>query len=417
MIQVCNKSISNSVDIDALASLLNFDQQQAILWLDSYLNLLESNTEYKAFLEFGNIIPNRNGKLLGYKDISNYGTEETPLDDELLDILKGFNSSKEWKDKLVADGISITLPNTIKFEELGAELEAVVKNIQAEDAHESGTIERNKDNFLDLIEWCGSNNELADKYLSYFQTASSRLFFTLTLGNRRISKDVISLLKDEASMELLSEISKANLNPEQMKELIQIANSLGSLDEILKHANDLKEIKDDFTFKLKIGKTVENYFEAALLTAGLNAKVIPRGIGSSDFEIRNTNNNKAYFVELKSYLKNSSLSFRFAASQAKHASKNEENYAIGFLARPSNINDVNSEYIRLSFEYRKNLAEVFEQGLLDYLKFNEIQQSSGKSKLHLVLMEEIRIAVRKETMLLNTDNFSHLIEDIKHHIS
>lgn len=417
MIQISNELISELETVEALAELLNCDEQQAILWLDSYLTLLEGNTDYKTYLEVGNIVPNRNGKLLGFKEVSNYGTEETPLDDELLDILEGFDSSKVWKDKLVTDGISIALPNTIKFEELGAEIEAAVKGIQAEDAHESGTIESNKDNFLDLIEWCGKNNELADRYLSYFQTASSRLFFTLTLGNRRISKDVISLLKDEASMELLSEISKANLDPEQMKELIQIANSLGSLDEILKHANDLKEVKDDFDFKLIIGKTVENYFEQALLKAGLDAQVIPRGIGSSDFEIRNLDNNKSYFIELKSYLKNSSLSFRFAASQAKQASKNEDNYAIGFLARPGNVNDVNDEYIRLSFEYRKKLADVFEPGLQDYLKFNEIQRSSGKSKLHLVLMEEIRIAVSREIMLQETDDFSHLIDDIKFHIS
>jgi hypothetical protein len=417
MIQVSNKVISDLETIDAIAELLEQTNQEAISWLDGYLTLLESNQDYKTFLETGNIIANRNGKLLAYKEVSNYGTDETPLDDELLDILKGFDSSKEWKTTLVLDGISINLPNTIKFEELGAEIEAEVKAIQAEDAHESGTIESNRDNFLSLIEWCGENHELADKYLSYFQTASSRLFFTLTLGNRRISKDVISLLKDEASMELLSEISKANLDPDQMKELIQIAQSLGSLDEILKHANDLKEVKEDFDFKLKIGKTVENYFEQALLKANFNAKVIPRGIGSSDFEIKNTDNGKSYFIELKSYLNNSSLSFRFAASQAKHASKNEDNYAIGFLARPSNIHDVNDQYISSNFGYRKNLADVFEPGLNDYEKLNEIQQSSGRSKLHLVIMEEIRIAVNREVMLQNTNTFNHLIEDIKHQIS
>ena len=116
LIQLINEAISNEETVIQLSKRLQLSENETVAWLDDYLILLNGKSDYKVFLENGNIIPNRYGELTTYEEIAHFGTSDTPLDDTLLEILHRLNSSKDWKSRLVCDGISVTLPNSIKFD-------------------------------------------------------------------------------------------------------------------------------------------------------------------------------------------------------------------------------------------------------------------------------------------------------------
>ncbi|MBZ0247439.1 MAG: hypothetical protein K8H85_15965, partial [Cyclobacteriaceae bacterium] len=176
MISVVNDAISNSITVTGLSQLLKLSEDQTIIWLDRYLRLLESNLEYKHFLEEGNIVPNRYNNLCAYRDLFGYGTTDQPLDDTLLSILKEFSEKKDWYPILIADGIGIILPNTKTFEQLGKAIQEIVVSIRGEESYE----EHSKP-ILDLVNWTSSNSELASAYLPGFISLKTEFFFKVTV--------------------------------------------------------------------------------------------------------------------------------------------------------------------------------------------------------------------------------------------
>ena len=68
-------------------------EEDSLFWLNQYLKLIQSNSEFKTLLEKNyRIIPNRYKEFITYKNVKSFGTEETPLDDELVDILFNLNN-------------------------------------------------------------------------------------------------------------------------------------------------------------------------------------------------------------------------------------------------------------------------------------------------------------------------------------
>nr|MBP8823786.1 hypothetical protein [Flavobacteriales bacterium] len=86
LLQFIHNRITECSNMDGLALFMAVSKDQAVLWLDRHLRSLVGHDEYKAFLERGNIIPNRYGELKGYDALYNYGTEDQPMDADLVEV-------------------------------------------------------------------------------------------------------------------------------------------------------------------------------------------------------------------------------------------------------------------------------------------------------------------------------------------
>jgi hypothetical protein len=404
-----NETIENCKAVTGLHDLLK--ARDPIDWLNNYLQLLAKNEELKYFLEEGNIVPNRVDFLCAYEDLFNYGTQEQPLDDRLINILKKFDSKKVWQNELLSAGITLTLPKKRTFDELANEIMAEVNRVKGEEAYEDF-----REPLLELIDWCASEPKLTPRYLSGFQEISNRIFFILTIENSSIGSDIIKMLKNKDNLEVLASISESNIDIGVLKELINISRVLGSMNDILDHARDLLQDKLHFDYMQKIGENVELVFKEALLQEGINADIIHQGWGSHDFEVRNPINNKSMFIELKSFAFGSSEPFKLAISQARKALDLPDKFALCVLERPTQPELAVPDFIRNELKYRKNISPALQSAVNDNSDFERIRNNQSNVHLYINLREDVRVSVDHNFVINNSSGFTDLITDIKEQI-
>ncbi|WBM75338.1 sacsin N-terminal ATP-binding-like domain-containing protein [Saprospira grandis] len=413
LIEKINLKIQEYNNLPRLSAQLELDIEPTVLWLNDYLSILSKDT-YSTLLNVGNIIPNRKDEFCAYEDIKSFGEEGVPLNDDLIKILYRLDNKEDWAQFLVRDGITIKFTDKKTFNDLGATITDFIKQIEVETANDPTYINTYKDALLDLIDWSNENIKLTRDYLNVFEDKAKEIFFKLTLEGSSISMNSIKMLQNENNIELLNELSKSDIDKHQLKKIIEIAGKLGSLGKILSHAKELLDTEEDFQFKMKIGTQVENIFKEALNNQGLNAEVIHHGKGPFDLEIKNSNNNKSFFIELKSFKQGSTAPLHFAESQANFAIQSPHNYAVCLLARPSSTEEITISYIQQASKFRMCLTPIFQAALNDLATFNNILT---KNHLHLVFMEYIRIKVNKDIMLENPISFTTIVSQIKNYLA
>jgi len=410
MLSKVNETIENCKNVEVLKSTLQ--NKEPIDWLNNYLHFIAKNEELKYFLDEGNIVPNRDNLLCAYEDLFNYGTQEQPLDDKLITILRKFDQKKIWQNELLSAGITLTLPNTKTFDELANEIMAEVSRVKGEESYETY-----REALLELIDWCASEPKLTLRYLSGFQEISNRIFFILTIENSSIGSDVIKMLKNKDNLEVLASISDANIDISIIKELINISGKIGGMEDILEHARELLQDKLHFEYMQQIGENVELVFREALLQEGINAEIIHQGWGSHDFEVRNPNNNKSMFIELKSYARGSNEPFKLAISQARKAIEMPEKFALCILERPTQTDLVVPEFIRNELKYRKDISSALQSAVNDNSDFERIRNNQENVHLYINLREDVRVSVGYNFILSGCYDFPVLINDIKDQIN
>lgn len=408
MISVINEAISSSKDMTTLGAKLQKDVRTSELWLSNYLKLLSTTGEYSVFLKEGNIVPNRLGVLCAYGDLNNYGTEDQVLNADIINILAKFDTKKNWWKDLLAENIDLKLPNARKFDELASEIMVEVNRIKGEESYE-----HYREPLLELIDWCAAHKDLALRYLSGFQELSNRIFFILAIENSSIGGDVIKMLKNKDNLEVLASISEANLDINALKELISISGAIGGLDDILKHAQDLLQEKQDFDFKKLIGESVELIFKDALQSENIDAEIIHQGWGAHDFIIRNRYNEKSVYVELKSFANGSTEPIKMAVSQAEKAVQFPSQFALCMIERPVSNSVIDTQYIKNSLQYKTGISSLLEDALLDNVKFEEIANKQGDIKLHVNLREAVRVSIDSKLLKQDSRGFKELVADIK----
>lgn len=408
-IKLVHKEIQSLEGLIGLQERLGKTEEDSLFWLNQYLNLIQSNTDFKTLLEEDvRIIPNRYKEFITYEDAKSFGTEETPLDDELVSILFKLNNQEDWKGFLVHNGIHIDFSDKCKFEELTQSIEENISSIQTDEYKNpgEGILENYKSPILDLIEWVenSKNEKLAKLYLSNFIGESKSLLFKLTVGNSNIGISAIKMLQDENSVNLLSKIQQSSVSTKDLTELIDAVNELGST-ELLK---DLREEKRNREFLYKVGEKVEEAIKNTLTE--FNVEKI--SIGAFDLKI--SNDEKSYFLEVKSFKNNSSYPFLFAPSQASRAMLDEPNYAVCTIERPSmEVNEISVEYVKNNLLFAKNLSLEFGKGVQDLSKYREIRSNRSISKLKIDVLGEVKVAVDKNAIINKSKGFDNLINDIR----
>lgn len=408
LISVINEAISSSKTMVTLETKLQKDTRTSELWLSNYLKLLSTTGEYSVFLKEGNIVPNRLGVLCAYEDLYNYGTEEQGLNADLINILAKFDAKKnKWQD-LLAENIDLKLTDAIKFDELASEIMVEVNRIKGEESYEL-----HREPLLELIDWYAVHKELATRYLSGFKDLSNRIFFILTIENSSIGGDVIKMLKNKDNLEVLASISESKVDINALKELINISGEIGGLDAILKHAQDLLQVKQDFDFKRLIGENVELIFKEALQSENIDAEIIHQGWGAHDFTILNRVNDKKVYVELKSFAHGSVEPLKMAVSQAEKAVQFPNQFALCMIERPFSNSVIDRQYIKDALQYKTGISPLLKDVLLDNVRFEEIAHKQGEIKLHVNLREAVRVSIDSKLLKQGSRGFTELVADIK----
>lgn len=362
-VSLINESISSKENIENLSKALNKDEKETIKWLSKYLSLIGDDTsDYKRFLKEGNIVPNRKNKLCAYEDLSNFGTEEQPLDKDLVDILIKFEEKVEkgknyWND-LVAENIALKMPKTLTFDEVGSTISQHITLIQGKETYETF-----RDPLLELIDWCAQEKNLAEHYLKGFREISTRIFFILTIENSSYSKKIIDILKNEENLEMLSIINDSGITKEQLNEFISLFPE-GIPSKVMEYAKEEARKKKEFSNLLEVGSKVERLFIETLkgydITSEKNEELIHAGGGAYDIRIYNPVIKKSFYIELKSCRYNNSDPINIAVSQAKRAVKelDNENFCIVIIERSEN-NEMDENYIKKNTKYLKNPGQYF----------------------------------------------------------
>lgn len=407
LIETMHDELEEFGTVSTLATRLNVEEEEAIQWLDGHLLDLDGNTEFRSWLEYGSVIPSRTYALCAHEDLLNYGTDETPLNDTLLNVLKGLDPEKDQYPNLLADGIGIHLPNTLTLAELGASIQECVKLIRADLAKGDVDADTVREPLLDLINWCEHHEDEARIYLGGFMPEKDSLFFSL-VARGNLGSGVIKMLGNAGIVAMLKQIDDNDLEYEEVSELLALGGALGSLNEVIRNAKELLEEKQDFEYKKELGERMEQVLKEALDAEGFQTEV--QGIGSYDISVTNPANGKVFYIELKSSAIGSSESLRLAPSQAMAWRTDAANRALCLIERGTNGSTVSIDYVKQKLRTRNALANDLVAGNNAYNKFHEVMNGQ---ELEIQLLGEVRVKLSRAAYLKGAGGYEQLIQAIR----
>jgi len=408
MIALINSEISKNEDLKSISAAMKTTESNAMAWLSSYLELIDTTSDYKYFLKDGNIVPNRKSELCAYEDLFNYGTEEQPLDEKLIDILNKFDLSRDYWEELISENINLILPKTIKFDEIGTKILEHINSIKGKESYED-----NRNPLLDLIDWCSVKPDLAERYLSGFRDVSNRIFFILTIENSSFGGNLIEILKNKENLEMLTLINDSGISKKELNEFLSLFPD-GIPRRVMEFAKEEARRKKEFNNLLEVGSKVERLFIETLNEFEVNHDIIHAGGGAYDIRIYNPVSKKSFYIEVKSCHFQNVDPINLAVSQVQRAVKelDRRTFCIVIIERPQN-NEMDTDYIKASTKYLRNpglyLEDIAE-------KFEVIEKSANTNEAVDLKMNnaEFKGSLDYDWVLKKIGNlgFNELLQDI-----
>jgi len=385
--------------IESAKTLSNLNVENSGQWLLAHLFLLQENSEFKQQLEFGNIVPNRKEELIAYEDIFAYGTEDNPLDDDLLGILFDLNNSEDWNKFLIHDDFHKISRTPKKIDELANKIQEELEKLRVDNAYSSKSTA-----ILNLIHWCSNHNIDAQKYFGSFMAQKDKIFVNISLEDNSVGDNVVKLLQ----------------NKEILSDLVQIAemSKVIGIDKIKELAQQLKEEQEDYDFKKQIGESVETAFIEAFKSLNLPYNITYQGIGNKDVIISNSNNGKEFYIELKSLSPNSyDKNLKLSISQAQKAVEqiNEENYVVSVLVRPTDWKIATVGFIKENLNSQFNIGRILGAVIEKNRTFEQLQNTTDE--IYLEFEDTTRKVIVPEYIWRREGNpFDTLIEKLKKYL-
>ncbi len=394
--------------LEALARAMVASIDQATIWLDKHLRLLDTSSLHRPYLDKGNIVPNRYGYFIGYADLYNYGSEDTPLDAGLINILHELDPSQDWNAELIGDGIGIAAQKSRIMLQLGKAIDEQVSKIWGQAAVTPALLQSRQVTLVLLIDWCNDHDGDAIKYLPSFMQIKDKLSFDLII-KPNLANGVIGLLGDKRYGEVLNTIHRKGLNADKVNELLEITGALGTLDTVISKAKEMLEEKQDFEYKKELGERMEQLLKEALDSEGFNTSV--QGIGDYDISVTNPANGKSFYIELKSTAQGSTDALKLAPSQAREWKTDVMNRALCLIERSKTKEPVTVAYVKEHLLTRTGLAHDLAMGNVAYAKFEEVQEGE---ELDIQLLGAVRVKLGRTAYLEGAGNYEQLIHAIRH---
>ncbi|MBZ0245770.1 MAG: DUF3883 domain-containing protein, partial [Cyclobacteriaceae bacterium] len=152
------------------------------------------------------------------------------------------------------------------------------------------------------------------------------------------------ILKNKENLAILAELSSNGTDLVALQKLNSISKEVG-FAKIIENAEELLEEKRDFEFKIQIGHKIEELLKGLLSVDLPNYEPKFIGTGPYDFVVKNTKNSNEYYIELKSVKESNTDPIRMAISQARHASKYPDRYALCVIKRPDGAVELPKNYL------------------------------------------------------------------------
>lgn len=399
--------------IEAAKRLENLGVENSERWLLDHLLLLQESSEFKTLLEFGNIIPNRKGDFCAFvNDIFAYGTDENPLDDVLIEILFDFNNNEDWNKCLVHDSFRKIKLTPKKIDELAVKIQEELEKLRIDNAYSTKS-----NSILRLIHWCSANPIESQKYFGAFVSQKDKIFVNISLEDKEVGDNIVKLLSNKEKLNELVELAESGIDLGDLVDVAEIAKSIG-IDTIKNLAQQIKDEKDDFEFKKKIGEAVERAFIEAFNSVNLPYNITYQGFGSQDVVITNPVNSKTFFIELKSLSPNSwDKSLKLAVSQARKAVEQvyEGNYVVSVLVRPSNWELATADFIKTNLNSQFNIGSFLTRVIEKDKIFEQLLSSTEDIDL---TFEDTRrkVKVSEKIWRQNGQSFNSLIDKLKQYL-
>jgi hypothetical protein len=400
--------------IEAANKLTNLGLESSEKWLLDHLLLLQESSEFKTLLEFGNIIPNRKGELRALNEVFSYGTNENPLDDDLIKILFELNNKEDWDNFLVNDNFRALKLPAKTIEELASKLKDELEKLRLQDAFSSKSSA-----ILKLIHWCSDYNNrfVSEKHFDWFLSQKDKIFVNISLEDSEVGENIVKLLSNKEKLDDLVALAESGISLTQLSEIAEIAKSI-SIEEIKNLSQQLKDEQEDFEFKKKIGEAVERAFIEAFNSVSLPYNITYQGVGSQDVVITNPANSKSFFIELKSLSPtNWDKSLKLAVSQARKAVEHvyEGNYVVSVLVRPNNWELATADFIKTNLNSQFDIGSLLSRVVQKDKEFEQLLSSSGDIDL---VFENTRrkVKIAEQIWRQNGHPFNSLIDRLKEYL-
>lgn len=410
-IEAIHDKIQSFQNLDGLSSQLSKDKVTSIGWLNEYLNKILNKEDFSKHIMYGNIALNQYEEFCAYEDLRAFGTYVEPLDHELISILKKLNPLEDWKKNLVIEGLNIKLPPK-SFAELANVIDCTIREIEKEEAVNTGHIDGYKNTIFELIEWTNNKSDKA-KHLSHFMQRKNDLWVKFSMTD-----ELLTLIKDKEALETLEIIQASGISKEDIKQLASLFPD-GLPSNVMTYAKEEARRKKEFNNLLEVGSKVEVAFIELLKEYNVERDIIHAGGGAYDIRVINPTNGKSFYIEVKSCRFNNTDPINIAISQAKRAVKelSNENFAIVIVERPED-NQIDTNYIKSKARFFKNPGQYL-MAIPDRLEIIKEKSNTNEEVDLRMDFAEFKGALSYDWIKEKTLNlgFNELIVDIQRILS
>lgn len=386
----------------------NFDD--AIIWLNTFLNLINNNTDLKELLNTFDVFPNQNEIFCPKKEIQ--ADKDLLLDDFLKPMYEKLFPKEKITNRLLRDGFDFNLVDgevTLSWVANEIDTELSRRENQLNDTSSLNELgDTTRTIFLSMIQWLKKNELTMKQHFKWLMDRKADLFLrTLDKGEDRdnifrimISSNDLNKLASFAEsgidVDTISQIAilakENNIDLAKLKNIAQMAGTIG-VDIIETMAAEKYEEELDRQFKINVGENIETAFRETFAAMNLNINIVRDPFGQ-DFTLI-LQNGAMHKVEIKS-IANGRNKASLSRLQGQTAVKQPDSYTLCIMERPiGNLYPDKSQFISLArfvtdighlIKERVESANIIEQTISNSLaqqielEFENLNYKYGISK-------------------------------------
>lgn len=249
----------------------NFDD--AIIWLDTFLNLINDSSELKELLNTFDVFPNQNEGLCPKKEIQ--ADKDLLLDNFIKPMFEKLFPKDKITNRLLRDGLDIKLVDgevTLSWVANEIDTELSKRESQLNDTtplNEAGDTTRTI--FLAMIQWLKKNEATMKQHFKWLMDRKADLFLrTLDKGEDR--DNIFRIMISSNDLNKLAAVAESGVDVETITKIVELSKELNleNAIAILKGHPDLTAERIEKLFELEeLSKgwdtTVEQPTEAVVI--------------------------------------------------------------------------------------------------------------------------------------------------------
>ena len=441
------KIVEDTTSLTRLSLLLNKNEEESTRWLATFIKYVIGNEN--GLLINHSIIPckSKDGKFVN-RDAEIY--VDNGVDADLIEV---FNKMKnaDYQEILLNDIINKEIKDLLPPAKIktGETIAKEIDDIFRVRLNENSRLSKQEIEGLGLLlKWLKIKGfpKWSDlpKFFPTFSGSYSNFFMesfdeeekvkAITIRNSGKQDSLVKIAESDITDSELNTVIQCLTDVKQIVSIIGSGTSIAKLtelsqlfhgdipDKVMSFAKEEARRKKEFSNLLDVGSKVEQLFIDTLKQYKVDSnknEIIHAGGGSYDVRIHNTENNKSFYIELKSCHYQNKEPINIAVSQVKRAVKElaKKTFCIIVIERSHN-NEMDIEYIKTNTKYFKDPGQYLGEISANY---DIIEKSSNTNDVVDLTMAnaEFKGSLDYDWILdkIGESGFNELISDINAIIS